>query len=148
METNVYARWEATLFKAHWKVKFRFTDVKRPNAGHVSMSSGHFSSSEKKWDLCLLPLILLKIAWLPSNKKGCLGNIQNTKSGKGPSERRTRTRVVLAFVCFSKVLKHVGEDSCERSHLTENCYKASNHTHKNHTGFWSFKEKGKWRLGL
>lgn len=48
MEINVYTCWEATLFKAHLKVQFRFTDVKRPNVVHISISTWHFSSSEKK----------------------------------------------------------------------------------------------------
>lgn len=40
-------------------------DVKRPNAGHVSVSSAHSGSSEKKWDLCLIQL-----RWLDFSQTG------------------------------------------------------------------------------
>lgn len=67
METNVYTCCEATLFKAHQKVKFRFTDVKRPNVGHISISTWHFSSSEKKMGLApnLIDFVRSKMALSP-----------------------------------------------------------------------------------
>lgn len=99
METNVYTRWEATSFKAHLKVKFSFTDVKRPNAGPVPIKLQRFSSGEKKGDLCLIPLKFCQSQYCltPLEQKGCRGNIQNTNLGKGPSEGHARLRVVLAF---------------------------------------------------
>lgn len=49
---------------------------------------------------------------------------------------------MLAFRVFLfKVLKHTGTDSCECSCLSENCYKASNHMLKSHTGLGPSKRK-------